>query len=303
MASRRSTFGTARKLPSGRYQASYWYEGRRHLAEGTFDSKADADAWLASARTDIGRGAWIDPDAGKVTLRDYADGWLAERHDLSERTAELYRHVLDRHVYATLGDLRLGELKPSVVRSWHAKVAEAHPATAAKAYRLLSTVMRTAVTDRQIVVSPCQVKGGGVEKAPERPIASIPEVEAAAAAMPKHLRIAVLLAAWCQLRRAELLGLRRRDVDLLRRTLTIATTRTVGMNGKEIKKAPKTDVLSLRNCSSERSIYRKLPIRFRDIGTTRGCLWLRTARKPCDLGGARTLYAGSPLGSSSEMRL
>ena len=45
---RSSTFGTTRKLPSGRWQASYNADGRRHWA--TFDAKADADVWLASAR-------------------------------------------------------------------------------------------------------------------------------------------------------------------------------------------------------------------------------------------------------------
>ena len=35
--------------------------------------------------------------------------------------------------------------------------------------------------------------------------------------MPEHLRLIVLLATWCQLRRAELLGLRRKDIDLARR--------------------------------------------------------------------------------------
>jgi len=58
---RASTFGSVRKLRSGRQQASYWHEGKRHIADHTFDTKADADAWLATIRTDIGRGGWIDP--------------------------------------------------------------------------------------------------------------------------------------------------------------------------------------------------------------------------------------------------
>jgi integrase len=132
-------------------------------------------------------------------------------------------------------------LAPSIVAAWHAKLATEHKTTAAKAYRLLSQIMRAAVADRMLGSNPCQVKSGGVEKADERPIASIAEVSALADAMPEHLRVVVLLASWCQLRRAELLGLRRRDVDLLHGTLSIAVTRTKTMAGEMVEKAPKSE--------------------------------------------------------------
>ena len=85
------------------------------------------------------------------------------------------------------------------------------------------------------------MKGAAVERSSERPVASIAEVAALAEAMPDHLRVAVLLGAWCQLRRGELLGLRRRDIDLARGTLTVELTRGPRMGGKEIIKTPKTD--------------------------------------------------------------
>ena len=47
---------------------------------------------------------------------------------------------------------------------------------------------------------------------------SIAEVDALTAAMPERWRIAVELAAWCHLRPGELLGLERRDIDLLHHT-------------------------------------------------------------------------------------
>jgi len=236
----RSTFGSIRKLPSGRYQASYWHEGERYIGPETYASKGDADAWLGEVRTDIRKGAWIDPNAGKAHLRQYADKWLDDRHDLAERTKELYRYLLDRYVLSKFGDYELVAIKPSAVRSWHASIAKNHPTTAAKAYRLFATIMRTAVEDRQLSYNPVQIKGASKEEAPERPIATIAEVQALADAMPEHLRIAVLLAAWCQLRRAEILGLRRKDVDLVHRTIEVRRTRTRTMKGATVDKAPKT---------------------------------------------------------------
>src|ERR1019366_4460280 len=100
--------------------------------------------------------------------------------------------------------------------------------------------MKTAVTDGFIVSSPCKVSGGGVERAGERPVASVAEVHALEAAMPEHLRIIVSLATWCQLRRAEMLGLRRKDVDFANATLHIEQSRTITIGGRSLVKEPKT---------------------------------------------------------------
>ena len=58
--------------------------------------------------------------------------------------------------------------------------------------------------------------------------------------MPDHLRLAVLLAAWCQIRRGELIGLERRDFDMLHRTVRVE--RTVNrIKGGLIVGPPKTE--------------------------------------------------------------
>jgi integrase len=58
--------------------------------------------------------------------------------------------------------------------------------------------------------------------------------------LPEHLRLIVPLATWCQLRRAELLGLRRRDINLQTATLQIQQSRTFTMHGRSLVKGPKT---------------------------------------------------------------
>lgn len=207
----------------------------------TFGRRKDADAWATTIEADKVRGQAIDPRLGKTTVRDFAERWLSERHDLAERTAELYRYHLDHYILPRFGSTAIGSVTTSSVRSWHAGIAKAHPASAAKSYRLLSTIMRTAVTDRLIAESPCRVENASTEKVAERPIATVAEVEALAAEMPDRIRLAVLLAAYCQLRRAEVLGLRRRDIDPMRGTLTVSQTRTYTMTGREVVKEPKTD--------------------------------------------------------------
>lgn len=233
-------FGTVRQRSSGRWQAVYYHDGKVHSA-GTFKSKADALVHLSTIDADLHRGAWIDPKVGRTTLDEYAERWLEQRNELAFRTRELYGYLLDHHIFPSLGRSALVNLAPSAIRSWHARLAQIHPSTAAKAYRLLSAILRTAVVDGLLVSSPCKVHGAGVERPAERPVATVLEIGRLEAAMPEHLRLIVMLATWCQLRRAELLGLRRRDVDLLHATIQVEQSRTVTMRGKSLVKVPKTE--------------------------------------------------------------
>ena len=108
----RRHFGSVRKRPSGRWQATYKHEGERHSA-GTFSSKADALALLSTIEADLRRGAWIDPRTGQVTVGAYANEWLQRRPDLAVRTRELYRFILDKHIFPSLGQATLSGLAPS----------------------------------------------------------------------------------------------------------------------------------------------------------------------------------------------
>ena len=238
MTSRRH-FGTVRKRPSGRWQAVYWYEGGLHSA-GTFSTKADALACLSTIEADFRRGAWIDPAAGQVTVKQYATEWLARRPGLSVRTRELYEDLLRLHVLPDLGKSTLSGLSPSKVRGWNAELAARHPSTASKAYRLLSTVMRTAVDDGLIIKTPCKVSGASTEHAAERPMATIAEVNVLTSAMPGRLQLIIQLATWCQMRRGEILGLRRCDVDLKHESVRIEQSRTFTRDGASLTKSPKT---------------------------------------------------------------
>ena len=176
----------------------------------------------------------------QATFDTYALEWLDQRIDLAERTLELYSWLLSRHIIPTFGSLPLSSIDTPAVRRWHVGIARTRPTTAAKAYRLMSSVLRTAVTDGYIESNPCQIRGAAVERAPERPIATMAEVAQLAELMPSELQVAVVLAAWCQLRRGEVRGLRRKDIDLDRGLLTVEVTRTTAMSGRTIVKEPKT---------------------------------------------------------------
>ena len=206
-----------------------------------FDRKVDAENWLTINGADIVRGAWVDPDAGRITLKAYADQWLKGRNDLRPTTRAKYESLLNLHVNPTLGEIAIGRLSPAAVRHWQSVLTRSHAATAASVYRLLATICRTAANDELIARSPCRVKGASKERADERPTATVAEVSAAVEAAPERWKLALLLAVWCQLRRGEILGLQRGDVDQLHGTISVERTFVAVSGGSPVIGPPKTD--------------------------------------------------------------
>jgi integrase len=210
------SFGTIRKLPSGRWQARYrGRDGLLRSAPSTFVRKSDAARWLALTEAELVGGAWIDAEAGRVPLAEYAATWIAERPNLRPRTLELYRYLLRRHLVPGFNGQTIAGITEADVRRWRADLLAAgvSSVTTAKAYRLLKSIMATAVDDGLIRRNPCRIKGASVERSPERPVLTVAEVYALAEAVGSRYRALVLLACFCGPRWGELAALRRCDID------------------------------------------------------------------------------------------
>ncbi|MEV4251647.1 site-specific integrase [Spirillospora sp. NPDC049652] len=173
-------FGLIRKLPSGRYQASYLGPtGKRHYAPETFVRKSDAEQWLTLIEAQMLQGDWIDPELAKVKLVAYIETWINERPKLRPRTVELYRRLLRLHIAPHFGEISVGDVRSSMIRSWRvALLAEGvSESVAAKAYRLLRAVFMTAVNEDEIIRrNPCRIKGAGDENPAERPTLTLGQV-------------------------------------------------------------------------------------------------------------------------------
>lgn len=219
----RKGFGYVRKLPSGRYQASYvGPDTARHNAPMTFQTKGDAEAWLGAERTLIASSTWTSPqDRAKptpahspITVGDYAASWLARR-DVRPRTRAHYQSLLDRQITPALGHVPLKALTPRMVADWHHQLDPRLKTLRAHAYGLLRSICATAVQEREIDANPCAIRGAGVTKRAVKikPL-TLAEMETLMAAMPERFRPMVALSVWCALRFGEVTELRRKDLDL-----------------------------------------------------------------------------------------
>ncbi len=223
--SKRRHFGSIRRLPSGRWQARYRdpLTGKRWVpAPMTFETKGEASRWLAALEA----GA-LDPIVARERrtgerLGSYAAEWILTRQ-LSPRTRELYELQLRRHIAPTLGEAKVAMLEPRHVRAWHAELSAGHlgEVSVAKCYRLLRSILNTAVEDGLLQRNPCQMKGAGLERSPERPIPTLDQVAAVSEHLPPRLAAVPWVAALGALRKGEILGLARMHVDLKRGTLRV----------------------------------------------------------------------------------
>ena len=222
MAKRRE-FGRVRQLPSGRWQARYPLDdGALTAAPNTFETKREAVQYLDRVSTDMQRGEWTDPRLGLITFGRWSQQWIAGRANLRPSTRSLYDVLLRHELLPAFGDIELARIDPAAVRAWFAGPhGKRGPTTVAKAYRLLSAILRSAFEDGRIARNPCSLKGAGREARTEAQFLTVDDVAGLAETVGRRWRALVLTAAYTGLRWGELMGLRRSRVDLLRGTIAV----------------------------------------------------------------------------------
>ena len=211
----------------------------------TFRTRKEAEAYDRSQRTARDRGTWADPKAGAITFATYAEEWLGTRtvrgRRPAPRTMESYRYLLDRYIFPTFSGLPLSKITAQAIRAWHTDlIRTATVSVPPKAYRLLHAIFATAAADSVIGANPCRIKGAGSEHAEERPILGTAEVSAVADVIDPRWRAMVLLAAYGSLRFGELVGLRRRDIDLLH-GIVIINEQLIELPRRQVRTPPKSE--------------------------------------------------------------
>jgi len=187
-----------------------------------FPRREDALNFIVSVEHSKRAGAYIDPAAGKILFRDYAEQWRGVQAQHRPSTAAQVETSLRRHVYPFIGSRHLRTILPSDIQGWVAGRAESlAPATVERVYRLVVSVFRAAVRDRLLATHPCvDVRLPRVNEARVRPL-TVEAVDKLASAIDRRYRALVILGAASGLRQGEAFGLTVDRVDFLRRTVTV----------------------------------------------------------------------------------
>ncbi len=238
----RRHFGNVRKLASGRWQASYWWEGQRHIAPDTFKAKADALAYLATAETDLRRGAWIDPHRADMTVGCLASQWKVANP--AKRSSSLARDetILRLHVLPVLKERRIGAVTPrdiqGLVSQWMAEGKA--PKTVRRQYDVVRAIFAYAVAGDVLVRTPCRNVKLPALVTRDRHQLTPDDVARLAEAVGPEYGAMVYLGAILGLRWGEVAGLRVGRLDQLRGTLAVAEQIVRGAKGRPEVGPPKS---------------------------------------------------------------
>lgn len=242
MTRTRNAFGATRKLPSGRWQARYQApDETQRTAPLTFDTKKAALMWLAEVQTDMRRGLWDDPKAGKVLFEDYARKVIAARKTyLAPRSWELYDNHLRKYLIPAFGKKELGTISLQQVDGWHHRMLRDNsPSTTRHAYVCFRVVMKQALRHKLVRENPVDVPGAFKSTSPERPHLSVSDFGKLVEAHPSYLHPLLHTTFGASLRIGEVVGLQHGDIDLKAGTLTVERQVTPAKGG-DIVARPKT---------------------------------------------------------------
>lgn len=188
-----------------------------------FARKIDAQRFLASVEHSKQTGGYVDPSAGRIPFRDYAESWRKSQPHRPGTRIAVEQH-LRLHVYPVIGTRPMAAIRTSEIQGLVSKLsADLAPSTVAVVYGRVVAVFKAAVRDRVVAFSPCVE----IRLPPVRPNSAVTEVlttgqvSALAEAVPAQYRALILAGAGLGLRPGELFGLAVDRIEFLKRRVRV----------------------------------------------------------------------------------
>ena len=193
----------------------------------TFVSEKAAVDYEAEVRTDMRRGAYLDPQAGQMKVAPWSEKWISAQGHLKPSTRTRYRGLLKVQILAKWGGCSLHDVDFLEVQGWVSDLTSSglSGSTVRQAHRVFSLLMETAVRSKRLSSNPAiGVKLPRAGK-PEKTFLTHEQVTALADAAGEW-RTVILVLAFCGLRWGELAALRVGRVDTMRRRINVAESVT-----------------------------------------------------------------------------
>ena len=281
--SSRRAIGSVRKLPSGRYSASVNKYGYRIPAPHTFPTYESADEWCFQVAKKLWRmkhtpGAHLkvaephfmtrqeihSANHGNISLDSFGSTWLKNNDSLRDRTRYDYQRILDKwlqikvegRIFATYPMAKIDNV---LIRKWQTELLKvASQSTADYSYRVLRAILNEAASQGIINRPPAPIRKKQ-KITNNRPIIEVSQLIFLADAVPLEYALAVLIAGICGLRSGEIFGLRRKDIDLKYKTISVNQA-IVSVPGKGTIIGPPKTKSSVRTISYPDFLQAKIEV-------------------------------------------
>ena len=209
-----------------------------------FKRRRDALAFANVTEVDRQHGTLVDPRLGRITVGEWWDQWWPTVTNLRPSTKARDEQFFRTHARPVFGSTPLGKLDRTALRAWVADLGSPDgsnlaPATIHRVVQLMNKCVNAAFEDRLIAHNPvAKLPLPRIERREMR-FLDTDDIWKLADEIDEAYRSFVLLGAFGGLRLGEMLGLRWKRVDLLRRRVDIAET-LVSIGGHITFGPPKT---------------------------------------------------------------
>ena len=206
-----------------RYMVRYRTPQRTQTKKRGFKTKRDATEFAATVEVEKMSGTYVAPSLGMVTVGELAPAWLSRKEsDVAKSNYRMLESAWRVHVRPVWGTTKIANVDLNAVEWWIATMRRRSGATTViRAYGVLAGVLDDAVKARRLAINPAR----GVENLPRktskrRVYLTAQDVGRLAIESTQH-RALVLTLAYCGIRWGEAVALRVRDVQFLRRRLSV----------------------------------------------------------------------------------
>jgi integrase len=213
-----------------RYMVRYRKPDRTPTKKRGFKTKRDAELFKASVEVSKARGEFVDPTAARATIGALGGEWLTRQAHLKPSAFRSVESAWRIHVEPRWGTVAVADVKRTEVQAWvsalttgdKASVPPRRPKSASvviRAYGVLASILDDAVADRRALVN--MARGVDLPRKNRKPHVYLTHQQVHdLAGASKHPTL-VLVLAYCGLRWGEAVGLRVKDLDMLKRRLSI----------------------------------------------------------------------------------
>jgi integrase len=231
------------------YRVRYRTPENRQTDRRGFSTKRDAEAFAATVEVSKLKGEYVAPRHARVTVGELGPEWLdRQRGHLAPSGYAVMEAAWRLRVKPRWGHVAIGDIKPTSVQQWVSQLgcgtSDVKPAGASvvrRTHYVLWSILADAVTDRLLLRNPATAsakKTGRREgvKLPaatkKRPFYLTHQQVGALGSAASEYEPLVLLLAYTGLRWGETVGLRIRDLDMLRRRAKV--TENAVQSGRRI---------------------------------------------------------------------
>lgn len=207
-----------------RYEVRYKKPDGSHGGKRGFVRKRDAEIWLAEIESSRAKGAYIDPQAAKVTIETLGPVWLeAKRSSMKPSSFAPIETAWRLRVKPTWGRWEVADIRHTDVRSWVAKLSSELGATVTiRTFGVLASILDDAVYDGRIATNPARMGRIGLPRKSRGRHGYLTHEEVMLLARHSGDRaLLVLLLAYTGIRWGEATALRVKDIDATKGRLHI----------------------------------------------------------------------------------